>query len=140
MLVARGKPITVAADTAAAAKVAAEKAPGDKGVALLKTLADTVAADAANAGKDAAITWRQLLNMAPGIQWDEGQYAGADDTTQMLFSQPDMCAWAASQPLGTTTATRVTGINSSAAASSCAARPSRSSRSWRPAASRSTAR
>jgi CubicO group peptidase (beta-lactamase class C family) len=47
----------------------------------------------------AAITWRQLLNMAPGIQWDEGQYAGADDTTQMLFSQPDMCAWAATQPM-----------------------------------------
>lgn len=47
----------------------------------------------------ADITWRQLLNMAPGIKWDEGQYAGADDTTQMLFSQPDMCAWAASRPL-----------------------------------------
>ena len=47
----------------------------------------------------AAITWRQLLNMAPGIKWDEGQYAGLDDTTQMLFSEPDMCAWAASQPM-----------------------------------------
>jgi hypothetical protein len=35
------------ADTAAAAKTAVEKAPGDKGIALLKVLADQVAADAA---------------------------------------------------------------------------------------------
>lgn len=50
----------------------------------------------------AAITWRQLLNMAPGIQWNEGVYGiGQDDTTQMLFSQADQCAWAAAKPLVT---------------------------------------
>ncbi|RTL26689.1 MAG: class C beta-lactamase-related serine hydrolase [Burkholderiales bacterium] len=54
----------------------------------------------------AAITWRQLLNMAPGIEWKEGAYGiGQDDTTQMLFSQADQCAWAASKPLATTPGT-----------------------------------
>lgn len=48
----------------------------------------------------AAITWRNLLNMAPGLAWVEGGYAaGEDDTTKMLFSQEDQCAWAASKPL-----------------------------------------
>lgn len=48
----------------------------------------------------AAIRWRQLLNMAPGLQWNEGAYsAGDDDTTKMLFSQEDQCAWAAAKPL-----------------------------------------
>lgn len=46
----------------------------------------------------AAITWRQLLNMAPGLAWNEG-YAGASDATQMLFSQPDQGAWAAERAL-----------------------------------------
>jgi CubicO group peptidase (beta-lactamase class C family) len=46
----------------------------------------------------AAITWRQLLNMAPGLAWDEG-YGGASDATEMLFSQADQAAWAAARPL-----------------------------------------
>lgn len=46
----------------------------------------------------AAITWRQLLNMAPGLRWDEG-YGGDSDVTRMLFSQADEGAWAADQPL-----------------------------------------
>ena len=48
----------------------------------------------------AAITWRQLLNMAPGLTWNES-YAGASDATQMLFSQPDQGAWAADRSLST---------------------------------------
>lgn len=48
----------------------------------------------------ARITWRQLLNMAPGLQWNEGDYGiGPDDTTNMLFSQADQCAWVAAKPL-----------------------------------------
>lgn len=48
----------------------------------------------------AVITWRHLLNMAPGLQWVEGAYGiGEDDTTKMLFSNEDQCAWAAGQPL-----------------------------------------
>lgn len=51
----------------------------------------------------AAITWRQLLNMAPGLQWVEGGYGiGDDDTTKMLFSNEDQCARAADKPLVTT--------------------------------------
>jgi CubicO group peptidase (beta-lactamase class C family) len=54
----------------------------------------------------AGITWRQLLNMAPGIRWNEGDYsATATDTTQMLFSEPDQCAWAAARPLESTPGT-----------------------------------
>lgn len=49
----------------------------------------------------AAITWRQLLNMAPGLAWDEG-YAGASDATEMLFSQADQGAWAAGRALTAT--------------------------------------
>ncbi len=49
----------------------------------------------------AAITWRQLLNMAPGLTWFEG-YKGFSDATEMLFSQPDQGAWAADRPLGNT--------------------------------------
>lgn len=45
-----------------------------------------------------AITWRQLLNMAPGLEWNEG-YGGASDATEMLFSQGDQGAWAADRPL-----------------------------------------
>jgi len=52
------------------------------------------------------ITWRQLLNMAPGLQWTEGSYGiGQDDTTQMLFSQADQCSWATAKPLVTTPGT-----------------------------------
>jgi len=48
----------------------------------------------------AAITWRDLLNMAPGLAWTEGSYAiGDDDSTKILFSQEDQCAWAESKPL-----------------------------------------
>lgn len=45
-----------------------------------------------------AITWRQLLNMAPGLRWHEG-YEGASDATDMLFSQADQGRWAADRPL-----------------------------------------
>lgn len=46
----------------------------------------------------AGITWRQLLNMAPGLVWNEG-YGGESHVTEMLFSQEDQAAWAASLPL-----------------------------------------
>lgn len=52
----------------------------------------------------AAITWRQLLNMAPGMAWNEG-YEGASDATQMLFSQGNQAAWAADRPLTSTPGT-----------------------------------
>lgn len=51
-----------------------------------------------NGSPKAAITWRQLLNMAPGLAWNEG-YEGASDATQMLFSQGNQGAWAADRPL-----------------------------------------
>ena len=46
----------------------------------------------------AGITWKELLNMAPGLAWDEG-YGGQSDATEMLFSQADQGNWAASLPL-----------------------------------------
>lgn len=46
----------------------------------------------------AGITWKELLNMAPGLAWDEG-YGGLSDATEMLFSQQDQGNWAASLPL-----------------------------------------
>jgi CubicO group peptidase (beta-lactamase class C family) len=46
----------------------------------------------------AAITWRQLLNMAPGLAWFEG-YGGKSDATDMLFSQADQGLWAADRVL-----------------------------------------
>lgn len=52
----------------------------------------------------AAITWKQLLNMAPGLAWTEG-YTGAGDTTDMLFSQADEGSWAAERPLTSTPGT-----------------------------------
>lgn len=52
----------------------------------------------------AAITWKQLLNMAPGMAWSEG-YDGASDATEMLFSQPNQGAWAADRPLTATPGT-----------------------------------
>lgn len=54
-----------------------------------------------NGTAKASITWRQLLNMAPGLAWNE-DYAGASDATQMLFSQSDQGAWAADRPLTST--------------------------------------
>ncbi|MFW6066929.1 MAG: serine hydrolase domain-containing protein [Myxococcota bacterium] len=45
-----------------------------------------------------AISWRALLNMAPGLAWFEG-YGGASDATEMLFSRGDQGAWAADRPL-----------------------------------------
>ena len=57
-----------------------------------------------NGTPKASITWRQLLNMAPGMAWSEG-YAGASDATQMLFSQSDQGAWAADRPLTSTPGT-----------------------------------
>ncbi|MGH6646840.1 serine hydrolase domain-containing protein [Aquabacterium sp.] len=50
-----------------------------------------------NGTAKAGITWRHLLNMAPGLAWTEG-YEGASDATQMLFSQSDQGAWAADRP------------------------------------------
>ncbi len=47
------------------------------------------------------ITWRNLLNMAPGLAWFEG-YDGRSDATDMLFSQADQGAWAADRPLTST--------------------------------------
>jgi CubicO group peptidase (beta-lactamase class C family) len=52
-------------------------------------------------GPKRAISWRQLLNMAPGLRWDEG-YGGASDATEMLFSQAEQGAWAAELPLSST--------------------------------------
>ncbi|MBI2733966.1 MAG: serine hydrolase [Aquabacterium sp.] len=46
----------------------------------------------------AAITWRQLLTMSPGLAWKE-DYTGSNDTTEMLFSQADEGSWAADRPL-----------------------------------------
>ncbi|MAL97881.1 MAG: hypothetical protein CL583_05455 [Alteromonadaceae bacterium] len=46
----------------------------------------------------AGITWKELLNMAPGLAWFEG-YGGLSDATEMLFSQKDQGSWAASLPL-----------------------------------------
>jgi CubicO group peptidase (beta-lactamase class C family) len=51
-----------------------------------------------NGTPKAKITWRQLLNMAPGLSWTEG-YGGASDATEMLFSHADQGAWAADRPL-----------------------------------------
>jgi CubicO group peptidase (beta-lactamase class C family) len=87
------------------------------GWSMTKTLTALVAGTLAREGKLAlddevgltrwkgtpkqAITWRQLLNMAPGLAWFEG-YGGASDATEMLFSQPDQGAWAAERPLTST--------------------------------------
>lgn len=51
-----------------------------------------------NGTPKAEITWRALLNMAPGLAWFEG-YGGASDATTMLFSEPNQGAWAADRPL-----------------------------------------
>lgn len=53
----------------------------------------------------AAITWRQLLNHAPGLAWSEG-YGGASDATRMLFNEADQAAWALRYPLATQPGTR----------------------------------
>jgi CubicO group peptidase (beta-lactamase class C family) len=46
----------------------------------------------------AAITWRQLLNFAPGLAWDES-YGGHSDVTHMLYNVSDQGNWAAQRPL-----------------------------------------
>lgn len=46
----------------------------------------------------AAITWRHLLNMAPGLYWDEA-YQHLSSTSEMLFAHADQGAYAASQDL-----------------------------------------
>ena len=48
----------------------------------------------------AKITWRQVLNHAPGLAWDEG-YGGASDVTVMLYNHADQGRWAAARPLVT---------------------------------------
>ncbi|MDE2402359.1 MAG: serine hydrolase [Burkholderiales bacterium] len=44
----------------------------------------------------ARITWRHLLNMAPGLFWDEG-HKGFSSTSEMLFSMADQGDYAAVQ-------------------------------------------
>jgi len=62
------------------------------------TLDEPVGLQRWNGTAKASISWRHLLNMAPGLAWTEG-YEGASDATQMLFSQSDQGAWAADRPL-----------------------------------------
>lgn len=45
-----------------------------------------------------AITLEHLLHMSSGLAFTE-DYSGADDATLMLFTRPDMAAYAASKPL-----------------------------------------
>lgn len=71
------------------------------------TLDEPVGLQRWNGTAKAAITWRQLLNMAPGLAWNE-DYEGASDATQMLFSQSDQGAWAADRPLNATPGTTFT--------------------------------
>jgi CubicO group peptidase (beta-lactamase class C family) len=84
------------------------------GWSMTKTLTAMIAASLAGAGKlglddevglpqwegtpKQAITWRALLNMAPGLAWFEG-YGGHSDATEMLFSRGDQGAWAAERPM-----------------------------------------
>jgi CubicO group peptidase (beta-lactamase class C family) len=46
----------------------------------------------------AAITLAQLMSMSSGLQYNEG-YGDVSDVTRMLYLEPDMAAYAASQPL-----------------------------------------
>lgn len=59
-----------------------------------------------NGTPKAEITWRQLLNMAPGLAWTE-DYSGApeSDTTEMLYNQMDQAHWAANHALTSTPGT-----------------------------------
>ncbi|TAL23724.1 MAG: class C beta-lactamase-related serine hydrolase, partial [Aquabacterium sp.] len=45
-----------------------------------------------------AITWRHLLHMASGLEWDEG-YGGNSDVTRMLVSAADAGGYTADKPL-----------------------------------------
>jgi CubicO group peptidase (beta-lactamase class C family) len=59
------------------------------------------------AGTDkAAITWRQLLNMASGLKWDESSSATPNDVYKMLFDHYDNAAYAAGKPLAYKPGTR----------------------------------
>lgn len=58
----------------------------------------------------AAITWKHMLNMAPGLSWNEslgGDAAseGTGATSEMLFSTADQGSFAAAQPLEATPGT-----------------------------------
>ena len=46
----------------------------------------------------ANITLENLLQMNSGLEWNEA-YGGVSDATKMLYSQPDMAAYARAQPL-----------------------------------------
>jgi CubicO group peptidase (beta-lactamase class C family) len=46
----------------------------------------------------AAITLAQLMSMSSGLRYNEG-YGDVSDVTRMLYLEPDMAAYAASQPL-----------------------------------------
>ena len=46
-----------------------------------------------------AITLRQLLTMTDGLAFVEHPYAPGNDSTNMLFKEPDMAAYAAAMPL-----------------------------------------
>lgn len=45
-----------------------------------------------------AITWRHLLHMSSGLEWDEG-YGGNSDVTRMLVSAADAGSYTADKPL-----------------------------------------
>lgn len=54
----------------------------------------------------AGITWGQLLNMSPGLAWNEDYTGGAEsDTTEMLYNQMDQATWAANHALTSTPGT-----------------------------------
>lgn len=47
----------------------------------------------------AGITWRHLLNMASGLQWDESGATTPNDVYEMLFNNYDDAGYAAGKPL-----------------------------------------
>ncbi|MFD2176889.1 serine hydrolase domain-containing protein [Veronia pacifica] len=41
---------------------------------------------------------KHLLNMSSGLEWDEVQYSGASDASEMLYLEPDSAAYVATRP------------------------------------------